>query len=183
MSVPDAAATEPETPNYHAIEPPHDRPPTEYTTDERRAEVLEFVLSTGGPSHVNQTELAGRYDVAQSTISRDLTAVGEAVGAHLDDRVRLATVALHDQLVADLSDIDDWRAKKAAWDVHMDLVEWANVLGDTAGRDGRAAGERTHELTETQQEHLQTLAEQARESIPTREAEVTVPDVEEDGES
>ena len=165
-------------PNYHAIDPPHDRSPESYDTDERRAEVLEFVLSAGGPTHVNQTELAGRYDVAQSTISRDIDVLGEAVSAHLDDHLKLATRALHDRLVTDLSEADDWRAQKAAWDVHMEYVAWAGVEPASDPEQGPGTPSASdHELTDQQRDHLRQLKEQARMQMVTRDdTPATVPD-------
>ncbi len=166
--------SESKTPNYHAIEPPHDRVPSEYTTDERRAEVLEFVISKGGPTHVNQTRLADRYDVAQSTISRDIDVLGEAVAAQLGDHLKLATRALHDRLVTDLSEDDDWRAKKAAWDVHRDYLDWVGV-SVSADETEAPPNPSDHELTEQQRQHLDDLREWADSSIPKRESSVTVP--------
>ena len=163
---------------YHAIDPPHDRPPEKFATDERRAEVLEFVLSAGGPTHVNQTELAARYDVAQSTISRDIEVLGEAVAEHLGDHLKLATRALRDRLVADLSDADDWRAQKAAWDLHMEYVTWAGVEpANETEREPRPPDENAHELTDQQEEHLRQLKERAREQMVTRDDNIPrVPD-------
>lgn len=160
--------------DYHAIEPDPAKHPSSYSTAERRADVLDHILSRGSPAAISQSRLAERYEVAQSTISRDVDVLGEAVSEQLGDRLRLATKALHDKVVADLREADDWRATQAAWSVHMEYVEWAGVSG-VADEDVAMRGEYEHELTETQREHLVQLKDQARERIPERESGVIVP--------
>ena len=171
-----SASAETDCPDYHAIEPDPSKRPTEYSTTERRADVLDHILSRGSPSAISQSRLAERYEVAQSTISRDVDVLGEAVREQMGDRLRLATLALHDKLVMDLSETDDWRAKKAAWDIHQDYLDWTGVSGRVDETEAvRSSGADDHELTETQRQHFDQLQEWARGQIPERKSTVEVP--------
>lgn len=167
-----------ECPNYAAVEPDPEKHPSEYSTVERRADVLDHIVSRGSPSAISQSRLAERYEVVQSTISRDVDVLGEAVNEQVGDRLRLATKALHDKLIADLSEADDWRAKQAAWSVHMEYLEWTGVSGEVADEGTTAAvesGGQDHELSDKQRENLEALREQACEQIPKCDEKVTVP--------
>lgn len=117
-------------PDYTAIEPPANTPPAEYTTHERRAAVLRAVIEAGSPFAINQAALAECFDVHRSTISRDMDRLRESIEIHLAQDAKLTTRALFESIVADLLDEDDWRAKKAAWDMVMDWNEWLADLGE-----------------------------------------------------
>lgn len=178
-----ASADSDDHPNYAAIEPDPAKHPSEYSTVERRADVLDHIVSRGSPSAISQSRLAERYEVAQSTISRDVDVLGEAVSEQVGDRLRLATRALHDRLVADLSEADNDRASLvAAWEIHMDYLEWAGVSGSVEDDDGvMEPGEYDHELTDQQREHLGQLQDWARGQIPERDDTVAVPVGDDDG--
>lgn len=116
--------------DYATVEVPADKSPANYQYTERRAEILEIVLSAGSPSRMRQQDLADRYDVDQSTISRDMDAIGDHVAEHLGNRAKLTTRAAFQRVVNDLLDEEDWRAKKAAFDVVMDWSEWLADRGE-----------------------------------------------------
>ena len=81
-------------PNYATTEPPEGKPTEEYTTHERRAEILQLLTETGSPFAIKQVRLAERYDVAESTISRDMDRLRESVAGHLGDDAKLTTRTL-----------------------------------------------------------------------------------------
>ena len=174
----DHSTTESESssaPNYYRIDPPADRQPSEYSYVQRRAEILDFVVAAGGPTGVENTRLAERYDVNRSTIKRDLDALSEFVNSLLEDGedVLFRTLALHDRVIADLLNDDDWRASKAAYDVHRDFADWAGVQpgGGTGSTDKGTVN--THSyldddspgfLSERNRAHFERLTAQAAEA-------------------
>ena len=72
-------------PDYIAVTP-GDKPPTEYTYVERRAELLQQVRDLGHPSALNQSEMADRYDVSRQQISKDMDRIAEYVRQEVVDR-------------------------------------------------------------------------------------------------
>lgn len=117
-------------PDYTALEPPDGKPPEEFTTHERRADVLRQIVEAGSPFAINQSTLANRYGVHRSTISRDMDRLRESVDELLGRDAKLTTRALYEAVVGQLLAESDWKAKKAAWDVVMDWNEWLADLGE-----------------------------------------------------
>lgn len=80
--------------DYRAVEIPPDKPPTEYTYAQRRAELLQQVIEAGHPRAINQTELADRYGVSQQQVSKDMDRLSEFVAEHVgsDHRFILESV-------------------------------------------------------------------------------------------
>ena len=116
--------------DYYHIEPDPNKDPPEYTTYERRAEVLDFAISAGSPKALNQNELSTRYDVSPSIISRDISRLGEALSEAFDtETVLFETRALREKVVTDLLNEDDWRATAKAWSIHTEFIEWLGVEG------------------------------------------------------
>ena len=114
-------------PNYAALEPPDEKPVADYTTPERRAEILRRLKDAGSPYAVKQVDLAERYGVHESTISRDMDRLRESVADHLGQEAKLTTQALLEKTVRELQAEGEW---KAAWDVVMDWNEWLADLGE-----------------------------------------------------
>lgn len=117
-------------PDYSAVNPPDDAPPADYSHHERRAEILQVLIEAGSPSAVNQSRLADRYDVHDSTISRDMDRLRESVTDHLGTEAKFTTRTLYQHVVDELLEEDDWKATKAAWDVAMDWNEWLGDVGE-----------------------------------------------------
>lgn len=114
--------------DYTSVEVPDDEPPENYHYTQRRAELLELIFRAGSPSRISQTELAKRYDVTQSQISQDIDALAEFIDETLGDRAKVTIQAAYRRILDDLLNEDDWRAKKAAWDIVRD---WAELLFET----------------------------------------------------
>lgn len=137
-------------PNYDVIEPPEDTPKAEYGTHERRAAVWREMKAAGSPAKINKADLAREFDVARSTIYRDMERLREWCDESLGDDAKLTTRAVFESVVGDLMDSDDWRAKKAALDAVMDWNEWLADLGeqhrepDKVEADVRARGSNVH---------------------------------------
>ena len=156
--------------DYYHIEPDPAKDPPEYSTNERRAEVLDFILSSGSPKSVSRVQLAERYDCAPSTITRDIARLGESLGEMFDENtVILETRALREQVVNDLLQEDDWRAKKAALDAQYDWVDflgYADVMVEDAEEDETVtSGDPEHRISETTRKQLDRLQQQAEREL------------------
>lgn len=116
--------------DYSAVEIPDDKPLENYHYTERRADILEIVIRAGSPSRMRQQDLADRYGVDQSTISRDMDAISDHVSEQLGNRAELTARAAFNRVLNDLLDEEDWRAKKAAFDCVMDWSEWLADRGE-----------------------------------------------------
>ena len=115
-------------PDYSAVCLP-DKPPTEYSYVERRAELLQQVRDLGTPSALNQTELADRYGVSQQQISKDMDRIAEHVRSEMVDRSRRAFLV--DSTVTRsieelLKEGEYYKAAKLA----LDFDEWLTEFHD-----------------------------------------------------
>jgi hypothetical protein len=117
-------------PDYTELEPPTDTPPTEYSTHERRAELLRIMERKGGPYAVNLSQLSDQYDVHRSTLSRDRDRLKESIQDQLGEGARLEKWMLYQHVVQELLEADDWRATKAAWEVRADYDDWLGEIGE-----------------------------------------------------
>ena len=117
-------------PDYTNIDPPDGKPPKDFTAHERRADILQTIIELGEPSAVNQRELAERYDVHESTVSRDMDRLRESITEHLGTDAKFTTRTLYQHVVRELLAEDDWRATKAAWDVAQEWNEWLADIGE-----------------------------------------------------
>jgi transposase len=113
-------------PDYTTIDPPDDTPPEAYSTHERRAAILRAVIQAGTPAAVNQRALAARFDVHESTVSRDMDRLREAITEHLGADAHLTTRVVFERTVRELQAAGEW---KRAWDVVMDWNDWLADLG------------------------------------------------------
>jgi len=72
-------------PNYRAVNVPEDKPPSEYSYVERRAETLQLIEEAGHPRAISQTRLADRYDVSQGQISQDIDRLRKHIVENIDE--------------------------------------------------------------------------------------------------
>jgi len=72
-------------PNYRAVNVPEDKPPSEYSYVERRAETLQLIEEAGHPRAISQTRLADRYDVSQGQISQDIDRLRTHIVENIDE--------------------------------------------------------------------------------------------------
>jgi len=137
-------------PDYSALEPPAEKPAAEYSHHERRAEILRLLIKRGSPNAVNQSRLADRYDVHDSTISRDMNRLRESVNDHLGKSAKFTTRTLYQHVVEELLEEDDWRATKAAWDVAIEWNEWLQDVGEQHREPDRVEADVRSRATEVQ---------------------------------
>lgn len=120
-------------PDYHTIEVPDEKSPTDYTYAQRRAEILQYICEHGSPYNLPAYEKLGqRYDVAEPTISKDMRRLREYVVDTLGDDVAFEVRMIYEKTVTELQDQGKW---KKAWDVVMEFHEWLADAGYV--NDGR----------------------------------------------
>lgn len=95
-------------PDFAAIDIPS-KPPTEFTTAERRAELLQQVRDLGHPSMIHQGEAAERYGVSQQQISKDLNRIAEYVGDNLGARHELGIDSVFRRSIRGLLEEGEYR--------------------------------------------------------------------------
>lgn len=154
-------------PNYSAIEPPADTDPEEYSTHERRAALLRRIREVGSPFAITQSREADRFGVHESTISRDMDRLRESVGEHLGDDAKLTTRVLFESITEELLDADDWRAKKAAFDMVMDWNEWLAEIGEQHREPDRLEADVRTRNSEVQ---YRVVREESDAELPTDDA-------------
>jgi transcriptional antiterminator len=96
-------------PDYDAIEVPTDVPPGELHYMQRRAEVYDIVMAAGHPSAVSQAELAERFEVDQSTISRDLDRIDAYLRENTTGRRDLESHAVYQRAIRGLLQQEEYR--------------------------------------------------------------------------
>lgn len=121
--------------NYFDVTVPDGKNPSEYHWTERRAEILQMILTNGTPRGISQYQLADRYDVSQPQINQDFDALSDCASKRIGDTAKLQTRAAFEKIFKDLvegggGEEPDWRAKKAAWDMMMDFNEWLGDIGE-----------------------------------------------------
>ena len=151
-------------PDYSTIEPPRDADPEEYSTHERRAALLRRIREAGSPFAITQSREADRFGVHESTISRDMNRLRESVDAHLADDAKLTTRVLFQTVTEDLLAADDWKAKKAAFDMAMDWNEWLADLGEQHREPDKVEAEVRNENAGVQ---YQVVTEAPDVDVPT----------------
>jgi hypothetical protein len=133
------------SPDYAAVEVPA-KPPSEFTYQERRADLLRQIRDLGHPSMINQTEAADRYGVSQSQISKDLERLAGSVREHVVDRDRraFAVDTVVRRSIRGLLEEGEYRkAAKTAieWDGWLtefhDLDQLADRIAAIEGEEGR----------------------------------------------
>jgi hypothetical protein len=115
--------------DYDSYETPDDTPPAEYNYHARRSEILELIREAGHPSHLNQNRLADRYDVAQSTISRDFSALREYIRENLGTHRHTITDSVYRKAIKEYTD-------RGEYDKAIDALEsWNEWLREEGARD------------------------------------------------
>lgn len=134
-------------PDYAAIEVPTDTPPSELHYTQRRAELYQIVMAAGDPTAVSQAQLADRFEVNQSTISRDLDRLDEYLRQNATGRRDLDAHAVYRRCRRGLLENEEYlnAAKVQKWyeefrDSRVSTLEFRarlDRLEDIADRGGR----------------------------------------------
>lgn len=81
---------------------PEAKNPQDYTPDERRAEILQILESTGHPKMVSQSQLAIRYGVSQQQISKDMVVLREKIKRQFGDDIHLTNYIVYNKALMEL---------------------------------------------------------------------------------
>jgi hypothetical protein len=129
--------------DYRTVEIPAEKSAAELSYAQRRAEILSVMQRAGHPRRVRQADLAEKYDVNQSTISRDLDALAGYIDDGLGDRRAFVSSLVFNRAITGLLEEEEWRA--AAQTV-KDMNEWIENY-----RELEALDERLTEIEEQQE--------------------------------
>jgi len=109
-------------PDYASLTP-GTKPPSELSYAERRAEILELVENVGHPAALNQNELAERYGVDQSTISRDLDRLDEYIRSHVGRRHDLEIASTLKKCMTGALEEGDYNTARKAAKTYDDYIQ------------------------------------------------------------
>jgi hypothetical protein len=111
---------------------PDDREPPDYTYKERRAELLRAALQMGHPDKISRTRMGERYDVAPSTITRDIDAIREEIHEDLSVDADSVSAIVYRKAIRAKVEEGDWMAA-------VDILEsWNQWLYDRGIQDKAA---------------------------------------------
>lgn len=91
-------------PNYRSLEPPSDKPLSEYTAAERRAKIYNLIEQAGHYRNIetSQEELGNRFDVCQQMISKDIRVINEWMKEELGNNAEAELESLKNAAVREL---------------------------------------------------------------------------------
>ena len=113
--------------DYRQIQPPEDKPPQEYTYNEKRAEIFRLWKEANDPyAEINLTRLSERYGNAVSTIHDDVQIVKDFIKDNLGDEEEIKTDVGFDRSIKQLEQAGEWykaaKVRKMKW-------EWLHDTG------------------------------------------------------
>jgi len=111
---------------------PESRDPEDYTYQERRAEILHAALKMGHPDKISRTRFAERYDVAPSTITRDIDAIREEIHEDLSVDADSVSAIVYRKAIRAKVDEGDWEGAVRI------LESWNEWLFDRGIQDKEA---------------------------------------------
>jgi DNA-binding transcriptional ArsR family regulator len=114
--------------DYAAVEIPAE-PASEYHYTQRRAEILDIIEAKGHPDAVSRKELADRYDVSPSQISRDISRLADHVADRVGDRDHRA-MFVESVVKRGVRELLDEGEHRAAVKSASDYAEWAREFHD-----------------------------------------------------
>lgn len=97
---------------YKNVDIPTGKDPEEYTYHERRAELLQAAIEAGHPDMLNRTRFSERYDVAVSTVTRDIQALQEEIHDDLSSDAEFITATIYRRAIREKADRGDWMDAK-----------------------------------------------------------------------
>lgn len=107
--------------DYRSVEVPDGGDYENWGYTERRAYILTRIEDVGHPKRLRQKDLAEQFDVSESTITRDIDAIGDHVGETIGDRRTITTASVVDKCICKLMDEGEWRD---AAELQLKLDEW-----------------------------------------------------------
>jgi hypothetical protein len=115
--------------DYSQIPVPEQKPPEEYTYNERRAEILQLIEKKGHPWGFNYSELGRRYDVSHQQIRKDFMKLKEWYGDKIGNEAKVASELAYRRIVQEHMENGEYgKARKA-------LDSWNSWLQDTGEQE------------------------------------------------
>jgi hypothetical protein len=115
--------------DYSQISVPDDKPPKEYTYNERRAELLELIERKGHPWGFNYSQLGRRYGVSHKTISSDFDKLKDWYQDRIGSDAKVSSDLAYRRIVQEHMDNGDYEKARRALD------SWNGWLQDTGEQD------------------------------------------------
>lgn len=138
--------------DYSSIPIPEDKPPEEYTFNERRAEILRMIERKGHPWGFNYSQLGRRYGVSHTTIRKDFDRLKEWYRDRIGEEADFSSEIAYKRIIQEHLDNGEMdKARKA-------LDSWNTWLQDTGRQEkepdkhevqGEGGGPLQIELNET----------------------------------
>lgn len=115
--------------NYHEVHIPDEKDKKDYTTDERRAYVLQKIIDAGIPSNINLTEIANETGVSTQQVHKDKEIVGDWMSNNLDrDFDEMADSVMRWATRKAIEEEDYRQARRG-------ISEWQSFLQDEGEKD------------------------------------------------
>ena len=155
---------------YKDIEIDESTHPNDYSYQERRHELLGFIIEAGHPDLLSRTKFAERYDVAISTITRDIQALRAEIREEMGTDAELIGEAIFQKTMKEQAKNKDFE------DAVETFVSWYSWLQETGAKE-KVADKRevTHAgqmdvgigegLSDQNQEHFAALVDEARGAL------------------
>ena len=115
--------------DYKAVAVPDEKPPTEYSYVERRAEILSLIEQAGHPDALNMAQLARRYETSRSNVYKDFQRLKDFYRDRIGDDARVKSDWAYNKIIQEHMDNREFdKARKA-------LDSWNGWLQDTGEQE------------------------------------------------
>lgn len=108
--------------DYATVFIPTDLDPKAYNFKQRRREILELIVQAGHPRNVSQHDLAKRYNVSQSQISFDYSALAEYLKEQVGNTPYLVAESVFGKALSDSMKKGDYGAAMQVFKVWTDWL-------------------------------------------------------------
>jgi len=115
--------------DYSQVPIPDQKPPGEYTYNERRAEILQLIERKGHPWGFNYTQLGERYGVTRQQIAKDFDRIKDWYGDKIGEDATQASDLAYRRIVQEHMDNGDYEKARRALD------SWNGWLEDRGFED------------------------------------------------
>jgi len=102
--------------DYSEIPVPQDKAPSEFTYNERRAEILQLIERKGHPWGFNYTQLGDRYGVSRQQIAKDFDRIKEWYDGKIGADAKVSSDLAYRRIVQEHMDNGDFEKARRALD-------------------------------------------------------------------
>jgi len=114
---------------YREVNVPGDKPPSEYSYVERRAEILELIEEAGHPDALTKTRLADRYDISPPQITKDFDRLRGYIRETLGHQRHAISESIYRKAIKEYTD-------RGEYDKAIDALEsWNEWLREEGARE------------------------------------------------